>query len=76
VVAATGNDPHAPLPSIRDIPTGRVEREDRELRILAKSETPLFEIVENSDVKRRHALKYSLSGPAQARHIKEHLSSP
>ena len=34
-----------------EIPTGEIEIEVRELRVLAKSETPPFEIVEDSNVK-------------------------
>ena len=41
-----------------DLPTGDVELEVRELQILAKSETPPFEIVENSDVNDALRLKY------------------
>lgn len=41
-----------------DIPTGKVELAVEELRILAKSETPPFEIVENSDVNDALRLKY------------------
>ncbi|MCL2046052.1 MAG: aspartate--tRNA ligase [Oscillospiraceae bacterium] len=41
-----------------DIPTGDVELEVRELKIFAKSETPPFEIVENSDVNDALRLKY------------------
>ena len=41
-----------------EIPTGEVELEVTELRILAKSETPPFEIVENSDVNDALRLKY------------------
>ena len=41
-----------------ELPTGDVELEVRELRILAKSETPPFEITENSDVNDALRLKY------------------
>ena len=41
-----------------DIQTGSVELEVTELRILAKSETPPFEITENSDVNDALRLKY------------------
>jgi len=41
-----------------ELPTGDVELEVRELNILAKSETPPFEIVENSDVNDALRLKY------------------
>lgn len=41
-----------------DIPTGDIEIEVTELRILAKSETPPFEILENSRVKEDLRLKY------------------
>jgi aspartyl-tRNA synthetase len=42
----------------KDIPTGDVELEVLELRVLAESETPPFEIVENSDVNDMLRLKY------------------
>ena len=42
----------------KEIPTGDVEIEVEELRILAASETPPFEIVENSDVNDMLRLKY------------------
>lgn len=42
----------------KEIPTGEVELEVTELRILAASETPPFEIVENSDVNDMLRLKY------------------
>ncbi len=41
-----------------EIPTGDVELEVTELRVLAASETPPFEIVENSDVNDMLRLKY------------------
>ena len=41
-----------------DIPTGEIEIAVDELRILAKSETPPFEILENSRVKEDLRLKY------------------
>ena len=41
-----------------ELPTGDVELEVSELRILAKSETPPFEITENSDVNDALRLKY------------------
>jgi len=41
-----------------ELPTGDVELEVNELRILAKSETPPFEITENSDVNDALRLKY------------------
>jgi aspartyl-tRNA synthetase len=42
----------------KDIPTGDVELEVTELRVLAASETPPFEITENSDVNDILRLKY------------------
>ncbi len=42
----------------KEIPTGEVELEVTELRVLAESETPPFEIVENSDVNDMLRLKY------------------
>lgn len=42
----------------KEIPTGDVEVEVKELRVLAVSETPPFEIVENSDVNDTLRLKY------------------
>ncbi|MBE6948584.1 MAG: aspartate--tRNA ligase [Ruminococcaceae bacterium] len=42
----------------KDIPTGEVELDVKDLRILAQSETPPFEIVENSDVNDMLRLKY------------------
>ena len=41
-----------------DLPTGDIEMEVLELRVLAKSETPPFEIVEDSNVKEDTRLKY------------------
>ena len=41
-----------------EIPTGEIELEVTELRILAKSETPPFEIAEDSNVKEDLRLKY------------------
>ena len=41
-----------------ELPTGDIELEVSELRILAKSETPPFEIIENSDVNDALRLKY------------------
>lgn len=41
-----------------DLPTGDIELKVTELRLLAKAETPPFEIVENSDVKDVVRLKY------------------
>ena len=41
-----------------ELPTGEIEIEVTELRILAKSETPPFEIVEHSKVKEELRLKY------------------
>lgn len=41
-----------------DIPTGEVELEVTDLRLLAKSETPPFEIVENSQTSELTRLKY------------------
>src|SRR5699024_7689360 len=41
-----------------EIPTGEIEIEVKELRVLAKSETPPFEITENSNVKEDTSLKY------------------
>jgi aspartyl-tRNA synthetase len=42
----------------KDLPTGDVELEVTELRVLAGSETPPFEITENSDVNDMLRLKY------------------
>jgi len=42
----------------KDIPTGEIEIEVKELRLLAGAETPPFEIVENSDVNDMLRLKY------------------
>ena len=42
----------------KDIPTGEVELQVTELRVLAASETPPFEITENSDVNDMLRLKY------------------
>lgn len=42
----------------QDIPTGEIEIEVSELRVLAKSETPPFEIVENAKAKEELRLKY------------------
>lgn len=42
----------------KDIPTGDIEIEVKELKILSKSETPPFEITENSKVKEELRLKY------------------
>jgi len=56
----------------RELPTGDVELEVFELRILAKSETPPFEIVENSDVNDALRLKYrylDLRRPDMQQHI-------
>ena len=41
-----------------EIPTGDIELKVTELRVLAKSETPPFEVVENSKVKEDLRLKY------------------
>lgn len=41
-----------------DIKTGEIEIEVKDLRVLSKSETPPFEIVENSNVKEELRLKY------------------
>ncbi|WP_444658988.1 aspartate--tRNA ligase [Caproiciproducens sp. R2] len=41
-----------------ELPTGEIEIEVRELRVLAKSETPPFEIAEDSNVKEDLRLKY------------------
>jgi aspartyl-tRNA synthetase len=41
-----------------EIPTGEIEIAVTELRVLAKSETPPFEVVENSNVKEDLRLKY------------------
>ncbi len=41
-----------------EIPTGEIEIEVKELRVLAKSETPPFEVIENSNVKEDLRLKY------------------
>ena len=42
----------------KDIPTGDVEIEVKELRVLGKSETPPFEIVENCQTSELTRLKY------------------
>lgn len=42
----------------KDLPTGDVELEVSELRVLAESETPPFEILDNSDVNDMLRLKY------------------
>lgn len=57
VIAATGTvrERESKNP---DLPTGFVEIQVTELRLLAKAETPPFEIVENSDVKDAVRLKY------------------
>lgn len=57
VVAATGTlrERESKNP---ELPTGEVELYVTELRLLAKSETPPFEIVENSDVNDMLRLKY------------------
>ena len=55
-----------------ELPTGDVELEVSELRILAKSETPPFEITENSDVNDTLRLKYrylDLRRPDMQRYI-------
>ena len=55
-----------------ELPTGDVELEVTMLRILAKSETPPFEIVENSDVNDALRLKYrylDLRRPDMQRYI-------
>ncbi|MBO5934154.1 MAG: aspartate--tRNA ligase [Clostridia bacterium] len=41
-----------------EIPTGEIEIDVEELRILAKSETPPFEIIENCPTSEIHRLKY------------------
>jgi aspartyl-tRNA synthetase len=41
-----------------DLPTGDIEIEVKELRVLAKAETPPFEIIENSNVREELRLKY------------------
>ena len=41
-----------------EIPTGEIEIDVEELRILAKSETPPFEIIENCPTSQIHRLKY------------------
>ncbi len=41
-----------------DIPTGEIEIEVTDLNVISKSETPPFEIVENSNVKEELRLKY------------------
>ena len=57
VIAATGvvRERESKNP---DMPTGDIEVKVTELRLLAKAETPPFEIVENSDVKDAVRLKY------------------
>ena len=55
-----------------ELPTGDVELEVKELKILAKSETPPFEITENSDVNDALRLKYrylDLRRPDMQRYI-------
>ena len=55
-----------------ELPTGDVELEVNELRILAKAETPPFEITENSDVNDALRLKYrylDLRRPNMQRYI-------
>ena len=55
-----------------ELPTGEVELEARELRVLAKSETPPFEITEDSDVNDALRLKYrylDLRRPDMQRYI-------
>ena len=55
-----------------ELPTGDIELEVVELQILAKSETPPFEIVENSDVNDALRLKYrylDLRRPDMQRYI-------
>lgn len=42
----------------KEIKTGEVEIEVTDLRVLAKSETPPFEIVDNTNVKEELRLKY------------------
>ena len=42
----------------KEIPTGEVEIEVTDLRVLSKSETPPFEITEDSKVKEELRLKY------------------
>ena len=57
VIAATGvvRERESKNP---DLPTGDIEVKVTDLRLLAKAETPPFEIVENSDVKDAVRLKY------------------
>ena len=57
VIAATGTvrERESKNP---DLPTGDIEVKVTDLRLLAKAETPPFEIVENSDVKDVVRLKY------------------
>lgn len=57
VIAATGlvRERESKNP---DLPTGHIEVKVTELRLLAKAETPPFEIVENSDVKDAVRLSY------------------
>lgn len=55
-----------------DLPTGEVELEVLELQVLAESETPPFEIVENSEVNDALRLKYrylDLRRPDMARRL-------
>ena len=55
-----------------ELPTGAVELEVKELRILAKAETPPFEITENSEVNDALRLKYrylDLRRPNMQRYI-------
>lgn len=42
----------------KDIPTGEIELEVEDLRLLAKSETPPFEVTDNTNVKEELRLKY------------------
>ncbi len=49
----------APRESVNnEIPTGKIEIEVNDLRVLAKSETPPFEITDNTNVKEDLRLKY------------------
>jgi aspartyl-tRNA synthetase len=57
VVAATGKVRERSSKN-KDIPTGDIEIEVSELRILAEADTPPFEIVEGSDVNDMLRLKY------------------
>lgn len=59
VIAATGVVKHRGAEAVnKDMKTGEIEVSVKELRILSESETPPFEIVENSNVNEELRLKY------------------